>query len=211
MITLRLTPFYLSFFMHGLAALGAFTLVASKASSNAMTQIEIISTAINPVSYPGTAKSKKARDSSPTHRAPAPPAVSEVATSAPAKGNLESFTNNEAPSNGKESDLVTGTQSETFSPASSPHPYFKKVWKKLYQANQGINYKSDLNSQYKIRIILDKDGRISTSDVQGDVNQISEELRRRLQRMAFLPPIPDDISQSQIVLQYEVTLTSNRL
>jgi hypothetical protein len=207
---MRLIPFFFSFLFHSFVGVAALAVVVSPKRAPVATDIEVIPSAKNHFTFQPPKKSilfktsQEKRIASPPLETPALPNQENLASadSAP-KEEHTSGAEVVAPS--------SVLQKETFFPGDSSHPYFKKVWKRLFLANHGIKYKINLDTQYKIRITLDKDGKISMSDVHGDVDQIADELRRRIKQMAFLPPIPDEISHSQIVLQYEVTLTSNRL
>ncbi|MFN9065616.1 MAG: hypothetical protein ACK5V3_00190 [Bdellovibrionales bacterium] len=89
---------------------------------------------------------------------------------------------------------------------SVTHPYFKKLWQILKKKKQNIQHHSQSTESYFILFSLKKSGMMENIKVSGFSAEVSEVIEQTLNESAELPPVPDEVSSGDLLIQYQVDI-----
>ena len=106
-----------------------------------------------------------------------------------------------------------GTSAESASPQlptlslsqGDTHPYLGLLWKTLLNKKKNAHLHGEKQT-YLVRLKITKSGSIESADVKGPNGSISKALQESLESFPKVPPIPDEISDNDVYVQYSVIL-----
>ena len=90
--------------------------------------------------------------------------------------------------------------------SSTSHPYFKDVWQILKKKKQSITTYSKNKENYFVKFLLKKNGIIEEVEVHGSEIEVVNEIVFALSEIAELPPIPDEVSNLDLQINYQVEI-----
>lgn len=85
--------------------------------------------------------------------------------------------------------------------SSSGHPYLQKLWRHLATAQQGLDVHT---GSYVVRLKITKQGLIDSIEVSGAIERERAAIESRLRQVAFLPPVPNEMSENGISVHYRL-------
>jgi hypothetical protein len=86
------------------------------------------------------------------------------------------------------------------------HPYFRELWRILKMKKQDLRVHSEFKGSYQISFLLKKIGNIENINVRGRSSEVALQIKEILTEDSETPSIPDEVSNSDIQIHYEVDI-----